>query len=264
MLTSPFYRWIERQPIVSFYILAFVISWSGMIPMAAYSRGLIPIQSPLFAYLGAGGPTLAALIIALLLGGKRGLRELFAPLLRWRVGIAWYCVALFWPPVIVLFAIGLGTLLGSPIPAFTNHGSWFMLLPIFLGHAVLGAPLEEVGWRGFALPKLQTKYSALASSLIVGVLWGLWHVPLFLQKGYPTPISSFPVWFVLLLGNAIVYTWIYNNTRGSLLLAILFHAAYNTVFPAQPSLLMAGLTWLGIIIIVALFGPARLSRTKPT
>jgi hypothetical protein len=87
-------------------------------------------------------------------------------------------------------------------------------------------------------------------------------MPLFLQKDYPTPISSFPVWFILLLGNAIVYTWIYNNTRGSLLLVILFHAAYNTTFPAEPSLLMAGLTWLGVIIIVALFGPVRLSRIK--
>lgn len=262
MSKSPLYRLIEQHPIMSFYILAFVISWSGMIPMAAYSWGLVSIQSPLFAYLGAGGPTFAALIVALLVGGKRGLRELFAPLFRWRVGIAWYCVALFWSPVIILLAIGLGTLLSLPVPAFANFGSWSILLPIFLGHALLGVPLEEVGWRGFALPKLQTKYSALASSLIVGVLWGLWHIPLFLQKGYPTPISSFPVWFVLLLGNAIVYTWIYNNTRGSLLLVILFHAAYNTVFPAEPSILMVGLTWLGVILLLSLFGSARLSRTK--
>ena len=68
MTTSPLYRWIERHPIASFYILAFVISWSGMIPIAAYSRGLISIQNPLFAYLGAGGPTFAALILALLVG----------------------------------------------------------------------------------------------------------------------------------------------------------------------------------------------------
>lgn len=262
MTTSPLYRWIERHPIVSFYILAFVISWSGMIPMAAYSWGFTHIQSPLFAYLGAGGPTFAALILALLLGGTRGVRDLFAPLLRWRVGIAWYCVALLWPPVIVLLANGLGTFLGLPNSTFANLGSLSMLLPIFLGNALLGVPLEEVGWRGFALPKLQTWYSALASSLIVGVLWGLWHIPLFLQRGYPTPMSSFPVWFVLLLGNAIVYTWIFNNTRGSLLIVILFHTAYNTVFPAEPSLLMAGLTWLGVIIILSLFEPARLSRTK--
>src|SRR3989304_3301789 len=105
MLASPLYRWIERHPIASFYTLAFVISWLGMIPMAAYSWGLIPIQSPLFAFLSAGGPAFVAGIVASLLGGKRGVQALFAPLFQWRVGIAWYCVALFWSPVIVLVAI---------------------------------------------------------------------------------------------------------------------------------------------------------------
>lgn len=262
MVASSLQRWVEKHPLASFFTMAFVISWLGMIPMAASSSGPRAVQSPVFALLGGGGPMLAALIVSLLLGNWRGVRGLLAPLLEWRVGIAWYLIALFWPAVVALVAIGLGTSLGFPAPAFGSGGSWFMLMPIFVGNVVLGAPLEEIGWRGFALPRLQSRHGALASSLILGVVWASWHVPLFLQKGNPTPLSSFPLWFVLLLGNAIVYTWIYNNTRGSLLLVILFHAACNTAFPAVPSLLMAGLTWLGIIVIVVLLGPVQLSRRK--
>ncbi len=272
MVASPLYRWIARHPIVSFYILAFVISWLGWIPQAAYSQGLIPTQSPLFLLLGNGGPTFAALIVTSLLGGKRGVRELLAPLLQWRVGIVWYCVALFWQPSILLVVIGLGTLLGTPTPDFAKVSPWFMVLPILLTTVLINV-WEEVGWRGFALPRLQARYSALASSLIIGVLWGLWHLPLFLDNSNPMSTFPFFAWYIGIVASAILYTWVYNNARGSLLVVTLFHAAASTAtvavfvasgnaIPVQGFLLWTGLTCLAAIIIVALFGPARLSRAR--
>lgn len=269
-MTSPFSPWMRRHPVVSFYVLAFVISWLGWVPQVAYSRGLLPIQSPLFTLLGGGGPAFAAIIVTLVLAGKRGVRELFTPLLRWRVSVVWYCVALFWQPVILLAAIGLDRLLGKPAPDFGLVGPWFVAVPMFLTY-LLSNLWEEVGWRGFALPRLQARSSALLSSLIIGVLWGLWHLPLFLERNSPMSTFPFYAWFVGTVASAVLYTWLYNSAKNSLLIVTLFHAAGNTATAAvflafrraisvQDFLLVTGLTCLAAIVIVALFRPARLSR----
>ena len=273
-MASPFSEWMRRHPVISFYVLAFVITWLGWIPQAAYSHGLFPIQSPLFSLLGSAGPTFAALIVTLLLAGKAGVRDLFAPLLRWRVSVIWYAVALFWQPVILLAAIGLNMFLGKPTPDFGKVSPWFIVFPILLTNLLINS-WEEVGWRGFALPRLQARHTALLSSLIIGVLGGLWHLPLFLDKSNPMSTFPFIAWFIGTVASAVLYTWLYNNTKGSLLVVSVFHAAGNTatvaVFIAvggaisvQDFLLVTGMTCLAAMIIVAIFGPARLLRQSVT
>jgi len=269
-MASPFSEWMRRHPLVSFFVLAFVISWLGWIPQAAYSNGLFPFDSPLFSLLGLGGPTFAALIVTLVLAGKAGVRDLFAPLLRWRVGIVWYSVALFWQPVILLAAIGFGVLFDKPTPDFGKISPWFIVFPILLITLLMNL-WEEVGWRGFALPRLQARHSALISSLIIGVLSGLWHLPLFLDNNNPMSTFPFIAWFIGIVASSVLYTWLYNNTKGSLLIVSVFHAAGNTatgaVFIAfsgdisvQDFLLVTGMTCLAALTIVAIFGPERLSR----
>jgi membrane protease YdiL (CAAX protease family) len=270
-MASPFSEGVRCHPVISFYVLAFVISWLGWVPQAAYSLSLFPIQNPLFSILGAGGPAFAALIVTLVSAGKGGVRELFAPLFRWRVSVVWYGIALFLQPLILLAAIGLDMFLGKPMPDFGLVSSWFIVLPMFLTYLLTNL-WEEVGWRGFALPRLQARQSSLVSSLIIGVLWGLWHVPLFLDKNNPMSTFPFLAWFIGLVASAILYTWLYNNTKGSLLIVSLFHAAGNTAtavvfvalggtITAQDFFLVGGITCFVVIIIVAVFGPARLSRT---
>ena len=215
---------LRRYPVAAFYILAFTISWLGWIPQAAYSHGLFPIQSPFFLLLGIVGPALAAVFMAYVLGGKGELRQLFAQLLRWRVGIVWYIVALSGNAAIFLVMIGLRRLLGPIALDFGKVGAWFTLFPFFLIF-LLQNIWEEVGWRGFALPRLQSRYSALASSLIIGVLWGLWHLPLFLDRDNPMSTFPFIPWFIGTVASAILYTWLYNNAKSSLLVVSLFHAA---------------------------------------
>jgi len=257
---------MKRHPVAAFYILAFAISWSGYFPQVAYSYGLFPFQSPLYFLIGGVGPTLAAVIMAYVLHGKGGLRGLFAPLARWRVGAVWYAVALFGNAVIWLAAIGLP---GRTTLDMGKLGPWFTLFPVFLTNLLMNV-WEEIGWRGFALPRLQSRYTALVSSLIVGALWGLWHLPLLLMKDYP--MSTYPriPWFIGLIASAVLYTWLYNNTNGSLLIATVFHAAGNTTGYFVESGLhtiqsfifdQAVIACLIAAIIVAVFGPVHLSRS---
>lgn len=238
---------IKRYARVFFFLLAYLFTWSNWLPQALNSRGVTSIQIPGFLTLLAGyGPALAAIIVASLAYGWQGLRELFGRLLRWRVGIQWYLVALFLPVLVSLLAISLNKWTGGASPDFSAAGFpfgpadtplWQKLLILFLiftlGFDGLG---EEIGWRGFALPKLLERYSALFSSLILGALWAIWHFPYALTKG--TFLSEVPLhWFLIsLLALSVIYTWIFNNTNGSLLLPLLFHAAGNITSNLLPIL----------------------------
>ncbi len=150
-----------------------------MIPQAAHSRGLFPFDSILFAFLAGGGPTIAAVLLLLAMKGRYGPGELVARVVRWRVPALWYLVAIFGGGVILATAFGLArTIAGEPfadliriIPRAALPG-----LLLFGGINVLW---EEIGWRGFALPRLQDRHGARVASLIVGLLWGLWRLPLF-------------------------------------------------------------------------------------
>ncbi len=259
-------EWMKKHPVASFYILAFVISWSSYLPQVAYSYGLFPFQNILFFVIGGLGPTIAAIIMMLVLRGKNGVRELFAPLAKWRVGIVWYIVALFLNAVVwfVVIALPNGVSLDMEKVA-----PWFMLLPLFLINMFMNV-WEEIGWRGFALPKLQFKYTALASSLIVGVMWGLWHLPLLIMKDYP--MSNYPLipFFIGVIASSVIYTWIYNNTEGSLLIVTILHASGNMTgyFLGEGISSIQGflyyeamITSIIAIIIVLIFGHKHLSRS---
>jgi len=192
------------------------------------------------------GPALAAIIIASLAYGRQGLRELFGRFLRWRVGIQWYLIALLMPAFVILLAISMNKWTGGSSPDFSVAGFpfgpaetplWQKIIILFLlftlGFDGLG---EEIGWRGFALPKLLESRSALTSSLILGALWAVWHFPYALTRG--TFLSEVPLhWFFInLLALSVIYTWIFNNTNGSLLPVLLFHAAGNTTSNLLPIL----------------------------
>lgn len=238
---------LKKYSIPLFFLLAFLFTWSNWLPHALASRGIPAYEPPGFIVLLAGyGPALAAIIVTLLTSGGPGLKELFGRLARWRVGIHWYLLVLFLPAAVILVSIGLNALTGGPAPDFSNESFPFgppdtplalkigMLFLVFtLGFDGLG---EELGWRGFALPKLKQNQSALVSSVILGVLWAVWHFPFALTEGTMLNSVSLPVFVLNLVAQAIIYTWIFNNTRGSLLLPLLFHAAGNTTANLLPFL----------------------------
>jgi membrane protease YdiL (CAAX protease family) len=268
-------EFLKRHSLISGIVLIFALPWTIMLAVAADSHGLLPFHVPPAIALCAGyGVVAASLIMQGLLYGKKGVRELLQRFILWRVGIRWYLLALFGFPAIKLAAVLLNAAVRREMPDFSHvfasqiFGSsaslWVFVLPFFLVDVLTNG--EEIGWRGFVLPRLQTRYNSFVSSLILGVIWAVWHAPHFLVAGSTIPAG----WFLLeVMAQTILFTWVYNNTGGSLLLVTLMHAAINTAGAFLPIaqalsgqyLFNVGLTWLVALLIVALAGPESLSRT---
>jgi uncharacterized protein len=262
------------RPLPTFFLLAFGLSWLVWIPAALASNDRLPHQIPfaVSGLLGAFGPTVAALVVTAFVAGSSGVKQLLRRILLWRVPPRWYLFALFWPAFLSLAATFSIRALGGPLPDFTSPaivglsplpqelqgvGPWPLLPFIFLQNMLIGSAMgEELGWRGFALPRLQARMSALAASLVLGLLWAIWHLPLYLTAGHPIS-EVFVGWLLVsILADAILFTWLFNNTRGSLLPVLLFHASIATtgLFLASTAgsfVIALVLKWVAVLWIVA-------------
>ncbi len=259
---------MRRHPVFWFYALAFGISWLGWMPTVLGSHGVAPFDQPgsqVLLILPAVGPAAAAVIVARAAYGKAQVETLLKALVQWRGSLAWSLVAVIGPIGLLLLARVMTGLLGLPVTQPEPQGE---LLPVALAAFVtslLSNPWEEVGWRGFALPHLQKRHTALVATLIVGALWGLWHLPLFFWKGNPMSQHPFGPWFISAAAAAFIYTWLYNSTEGSLLPAALFHVALNTfgvVVGGVSTIALALVNVLAALVLVAVFGGASLSRSE--
>lgn len=246
--------------VFQFLGLTFLLTWGVWIPLVILGWDTHLMK------MGTFGPTFAALILIIRGRGKSGLIKLGQKLTLWRVSWGWYAFVFLGPPLIMLGAVQIYTWMGGAGLTYNDPGQWYLTIPIFffvLFTSVLG---EEIGWRGFALPGLLEKHNALAASLILGVIWGLWHLPLFWMAGdFHREIPFFP-FLLQCTASAVIYSWLYVNTRGSLLIAHLFHAVSNTaagllpVLPGdtggslQPFYLTVGLLVLAAMVVVILFG----------
>lgn len=220
---------VKRYPLVVFLILTFLISW---LPWLTGGEGI-------FVF----GPSLAGAFVTALVYGKEGMRDLLQRALRWQAGAVWWVLALFLPGLLTLIAIFGDVALGGKWPPFTFFKEQWYLAPVFFLITMVGGPLgEEFGWRGFALPNLQRRWGPLVASLIIGVIWGIWHLPVFLMaSGVHTELglARLPIYVAAEMGLSILMTWIYNKTRGSLLLGgLIYHNADNF----WGSVLMTGVT----------------------
>jgi uncharacterized protein len=205
---------LARHPLLTFTVLALALSWLPIIP---YALGLFP------GTLLACGPFLAAIITAALVGGKQGLRDYFRRLIRWRVSVGWYVVALLAPVAVWAIAAYVNVLLGAVPPSPDQLAGWSVIVTstlIFLVNP-LGGAWEEPGWRGYALPLLLRRHSALVATAVLGLIWTLWHVPMFVTGLIPWPDA------VLVFALSFVFTAIYLRTAGSVLIAFLLHASLN-------------------------------------
>jgi membrane protease YdiL (CAAX protease family) len=170
---SPLLSWLERHQLLAFFVLAFGITWGGWLLLIAFKLTSNSLVATVF-YPG-WGPAIAAIVLTALLGGKQGVRSFFSSFVRWRVGPGWYAVALFSFLLIVLTGIGLYRLLFGPFPGTPYLATWYSpilwFLPLVLLHIVLSALPEEPGWRGYALPRLLSRYHPLVASLLLGLIW---------------------------------------------------------------------------------------------
>lgn len=209
---------VKQHAFVVFVIVAFLISW---FPWYIYGKGFLVF-----------GPSIAGIITIAIISGKSGLRDMTKRALHWRVGSLWWTIALFFSGLLLLISIGINTILGYHLPDFTFFKAGWYLAPVFFLMTIVGGPLgEELGWRGFALPYLQRKWNPMVASIIIGTVWGLWHLPLFFQAGslhYQLGIAFLPVFMLGEITLSSIMTWIYNKSRGSLLVGgIILHNADN-------------------------------------
>lgn len=225
---------LQRHALGLGVALMFALTWPLDLAATAEARGWLPFDFPNGLELLVGyGFVAAALSMTALTLGRPGVSALLRRFLIWRVGLGWYGVVLLGPMAVYLSAVWLEAALRGTTPDMAvvmahrlfgpSANLAFYVLPFFVFDALTNG--EEIGWRGYVLPRLQARHSPLAASLIIGLVWAVWHLPKFLAPGHAVPFG----WYLLATNaKAILFTWVYNNTRGSLLLATLFHAAINT------------------------------------
>jgi membrane protease YdiL (CAAX protease family) len=179
--------------------------------------------------IGTFGPLVAAMVVSAQQGGRAELRSLLGRVVRWREAPIWYGVAFLGPLVLTLGAIALHVVMGGQMPSLgALIGALPIVLIMFVYMLIFFALGEEVGWRGYALPALQARYSALISSVILGVMWTLWHLPVFFNPEMYYSDLPFGLFLAYLIPFTILISWLFNSTGGSVLMAIIVHAAMNS------------------------------------
>jgi membrane protease YdiL (CAAX protease family) len=205
--------------------LCYLAAWALWAPLVVFSGGLPPALGFVLGMLGTLVPSTVGVLLVAVLQGRRGVRRLFGRVVKWRVGVRWYLVVLL-VPLLVPAGLALSILLGGSVPTVST--SVLLVLAMFATSIFPGSALgEELGWRGFALPHLQNGHSALAATLILGPLWGVWHLPLWLTGSPSNPLALFPIFVISVVAMSVLLTWLYNSTEGSLLLVVLLHATAN-------------------------------------
>ncbi len=251
---------MRQHPLFSFFFMAYAFSWIILIPFILSEWGFLPkVFTFAFVLNPFVGPTLAAFIMTGITEGKAGVLRLWRRCLQWRAGWQWYLFILLGIPA--LFLLGIIVLPGA-LASFLGLPPHFLIVYLvnFVVIFFVGGPLgEEFGWRGFALPRMQPRYGPLWGTLLLGVLWVFWHLPHFLtsaQRGGPgtsfgTFLTNFPIFFLMVMAMAIIFTWVFNHTRGSLFISMLLHASINTFSIVVPLFAAPIVTGTDLPILIA-------------
>ena len=260
---------MRAHPLFSFLFMAYAFSWIMSIPYILSQWNILPnTQSyQIFFVIKSFGPALAARVMCYAMEGREGWRNLRSRIRQWRAGGQWYLFILLGVPAMMLLGIvvlpgALATFRGVPPNFLATYLVTFIL--IFFGGGPLG---EEPGWRGFALPHMQSRYGALRANLLLGVLWACWHLPDFLtvaQKGGPGSelsvlFSGFLVFFVEVMALTFIFSWVFNHTNGSVFIAIMLHTTYNAFGTVVQPLFSAPIvTSTDLPFVIAVVVPALL------
>lgn len=251
---------VQKRPVLTYFALTFAVSWSLFLAIGGHDlfSGIEWDSSTAFGFAIIAmltGPTVASLVLTRYLSGRAGLRELFRRTVKWRVSIHWYAVALLTAPLVaipVLLALWAASPEFEP-PILTEDASGVAVLAAAgVGFTTL---LEELGWTGFAIPRLRLRYSVFRTGLIVGAIWGVWHLLQIIWVGHSTPedvplVLYLPLYFgfgvASLTAYRILMVWVYDHT-GSLLVATLMHASYAAC-TLQLNLLVPDLTGADLLV----------------
>jgi CAAX protease family protein len=224
--------------LLKFFFLTYAVTWACFItvvmishkpaPTAAYAlfRGFLLL-------LGTFAPLLVALWITALTEGRPGVRALLRRLVQWQVGMRWYLFAIVYLPAIKLSVALVHRVMTGSWPRFGTEPWYIIVLAIAISTPVQAG--EEIGWRGYALPRLAGRFGFARASLLLGLVWSAWHLPIFFLPGADKYGQSFPVWTLQVVALSVAITWLYAHTNGSLLLTMLMHSAVNQTVSIVPS-----------------------------
>jgi hypothetical protein len=266
----------KQRNVWLFFLIAFAWSWLFWVPTALIAQGVsMPRAVERFLLgpfnLAAWGPLIAAFALTYRSERWPGVKRLLKKGVDYRFGVGWYLVIFLLFPVLIGGSLLLAVLTGEPVPELAALSEPVAIPIAFVYILFLGGPLqEEFGWRGYALEGLQARWSSFVSSIVVGLMWGAWHLPLFFM-----PRQEFyyqrPIWGLILSTTLIanLFTWVYNNTGGSILAVLLFHTMFNLshyLFPTLGS--DSASLWLFLLLFIAVggvlvvWGPKRMVRAK--
>ncbi|WP_018611632.1 CPBP family intramembrane glutamic endopeptidase [Segetibacter koreensis] len=246
-----------------YFLLAFLIAWGTWFPSFLHPKSL-----RLLSFVGLFAPAISAIIVSFYYDKAKGIRELFGRFTRFRFGLLWYIIAILLMPFLFTLSFLLdGFLIQTSFNNILLPTSPYFALAAFIWLTFINSG-EEIGWKGFALPRLQTLFKTpLAATLVLGILWSTWHLPIYLTPGQ----SSFPVvlFFLFTVGLSFIYTVVFNKTTGSLFSAILLHAATDvvprvlniTLFKLTTWLILGILTWVRATVFI--FTMKRSRRSFP-
>jgi membrane protease YdiL (CAAX protease family) len=276
---------VRVHPLLAYFAITLVISWVGVLLVVALGPGRLPVTVEQFApyrlFWGlamVAGPTLSGLLMTGLVDGKAGLRDLLSRLVKWRVGARWYAIALLSAPfalAVVLLPFSLAS--ADFRPAIITTDAKVGLLLAGVGAGLMAGVFEELGWTGFAVPKLSAHHGVLATGLLLGIVWGTWHVlPFAAENGTPGGkldlaifLPNIAFFLAVLPAFRVLLVWFYSRTK-SLLLTMVMHASLSATvsFILAPQvtgwalggfyLTLAGLIWV-VALVVAIINRGRLS-----
>jgi uncharacterized protein len=252
--TNGFRAFVRRRELVIFFVLSYLIAWSTL------SFGSFLAFSPLFS----------AIIVVTIAEGWRGLAQVGRRLIRWRVNWIWYAAAIGLPLLVHALAIGLNMAAGAPAPSLAQFQPWYAVLMVFGLSMVnpLEGPLgEEPAWRGFAQPRLQSKWSPFASAALLAVLITSWHLPLVFMPQFDLGLPDIATTVLV----TFWYAWLFNRSGGSVLLPLIAHVTEGCVsihrlWPAGPFTDRQSWTWLiatGLLVLALLIFDRKSWRTAP-
>jgi len=223
-----------------FISLTFVATWATWLAAWALSRGGTSGYPPagvgmVLFYLGVFAPGIVAVLLTSWTEGPTGVRGLLSRLIQWHVGLRWYVFALAYMAAIKLTAAIIHRLVTGAWPGFGSEPFAFMLAAIAASMLFFGQAGEELGWRGYALPRLAARIGLGAASVVLGVIWAAWHLPLFFIPGIETTGQSFTLYALGVAALSVAISWLYANTNGSLFMTMLMHSAINNTKDIVPT-----------------------------
>lgn len=225
---------------LGFFALTYAVTWTCFVAAGGIATGVIAapalegLRLPLLL-LGSFAPSLVALALTTRAEGRAGATALLRRLTVWRVGAQWYLFVLGYMACIKVAAAVVHRVIEGTWPRF-GHESWYTIVMAIVMAGIIGGPLgEEIGWRGFALPRLAARIGLARASLVLGIVWGCWHLPVFFIPGLEQFGQSIPVYLIQVIAISVSMAWLFGHTEGSLLLAVLMHSAINQTKDIVPS-----------------------------